>query len=108
VGLEDLRQTLATQNVNLPSGSLYGVSKAFSVQSTSQLNTAPEFRPLIISYRNGNPVRLEDVANVLDSVTLEKSVFWVNGIPQWFWQFRSSRHEHSGGGRWNQSATGKS
>jgi HAE1 family hydrophobic/amphiphilic exporter-1 len=78
VGLEELRTAVGQQNVNLPTGSLYGMSKAYTVQSSAQLDTAPQFRPMIISYRNGNPVRLEDVANVYDSVTNEKSVFWVD------------------------------
>ena len=79
VGLEELRDSLGHQNVNLPTGSLYGLAKAYTIQSNSQLVAAPQFRPMIISYRNGNPVRLEDVANVLDSVTSDKSFFWVNG-----------------------------
>jgi HAE1 family hydrophobic/amphiphilic exporter-1 len=79
VGLEDIRTALGQQNVNLPAGSLYGVTKAYTVQSNSQLNSADQFRPMIISYRNGNPVRLEDVADVKDSVTADKSMFWVNG-----------------------------
>jgi len=78
VGLEELRTAIGQQNVNLPSGSLFGMSKAYTVQSSSQLNTASQFRPMIVSYRNGNPVRLEDLATVYDSVTTEKSIFWVN------------------------------
>ena len=79
VGLEDIRTSLGQQNVNLPAGSLYGFTKAYSVQSNSQVSTADQFRPMIISYRNGNPVRLGDVASVTDSVTMDKSAFWVNG-----------------------------
>ena len=79
VGLEDIRTSLGQQNVNLPAGSLYGFTKAYSVQSNSQVSTADQFRPMIVSYRNGNPVRLGDVASVTDSVTMDKSAFWVNG-----------------------------
>ncbi len=79
IGLEELRDALGRGNVNLPAGSLYGWTKAYTVQSNSQLNTASQFRPMIITYRNGNPVRLQEVASVLDSVTTDKSVFWVNG-----------------------------
>ena len=79
VGLEEVRDALSHGNVNLPAGELYGMTKAFTVQANSQLSAAPQFRPMIISWRNGNPVRLEDVATVLDSVTSEKSIFWVNG-----------------------------
>ena len=79
VGLEEVRDALSRGNVNLPAGSLYGSSKAYTVQSNSQLNTAAQFAPLIVAYRNGNPVRLEELGKVMDSVTLDKSEFWVNG-----------------------------
>src|SRR3954465_5639868 len=81
VGLEEVRDALSRGNVNLPAGSLYGTTKAYTVQSNSQLNNATQFAPLIVAYRNGNPVRLEELGKVMDSVTLEKSVFWVNGNP---------------------------
>ena len=79
VALEDIRAAFAQQNVNLPAGSMHGVTKAYTVQSNSQLTAADQFKPMIIAYRNGNPVRLEDVATVRDSVAFERSVFWVNG-----------------------------
>ena len=53
--------------------------RAYTVQSNSQLSAAPQFAPMIINYRNGNPVRLQDLGVVLDSVTTEKAKFWVNG-----------------------------
>ncbi len=81
VGLEEIRSAFTQQNVNLPAGSMHGVSKAYTVQSNSQLNAAEQFRPMVVAYRNGNPVRLEDVANVRDSVISERNVFWVNGKP---------------------------
>ncbi len=81
VGLEEVRDVLAKGNLNLPAGSLYGVNKAFTVQSNSQLNTAQQFGPLIVTFRGGNPVRLQDVANVLDSVTQDKATFWVKDTP---------------------------
>jgi len=78
VGLEEVRDALSHQNVNLPAGSLYGWAKSYTIQSNSQLTAAPQFRPMIIAWRNGNPVRLEDVANVFDSVTSDKSSFWID------------------------------
>src|SRR5450432_2170881 len=77
VGLEEVRDALSHGNVNLPSGSLFGMSKAYTVQSNSQLSTAQQFAPLIVAYRNGNPVRLEELGQVLDSVTVNRSEFWV-------------------------------
>ena len=80
VGLEEIRDSLSHGNVNMPSGSLYGFAKAYTVQSNSQLSAAPQFAPMIVSYRNGNPVRLEDLGRVTDSVTSERSKFWVNNV----------------------------
>jgi hydrophobe/amphiphile efflux-1 (HAE1) family protein len=77
VGLEEVRDALSHQNLNLPAGSLYGWAKSYTIQSNSQLTAAPQFRPMIIAWRNGNPVRLEDVAKVFDSVTSDKSSFWI-------------------------------
>jgi HAE1 family hydrophobic/amphiphilic exporter-1 len=81
VGLEEIRDALSHQNLNLPAGSLYGWTKSYTIQSNSQMTAAAQFRPMIITYRNGNPVRLEDVATVFDSVTSERSTFWVDGEP---------------------------
>src|SRR6185437_9558539 len=81
VGLEEIRDALSHQNINLPAGSLYGWTKSYTIQSDSQLTAAAQFRPMIITYRNGSPVRLDDVATVFDSVTSERSTFWVDDEP---------------------------
>ncbi len=81
VDLETLRTSVTAGSVNLPAGSLYGHTKAFTVQSNSQLNTADQFGPLIVAYRNGNPVRLNELGRVIDSVTTSRSRFWINGEP---------------------------
>jgi HAE1 family hydrophobic/amphiphilic exporter-1 len=77
--LESIRAALSSGSVNLPAGSLYGASKAYSVQSDSQLTNAAQFGQLIITYKNGAPVRLSDVAKVTDSVSNNKSIFWIKG-----------------------------
>ena len=79
VDLETVRTALASGSVNLPAGSLYGFSKAYTVQSDSQLTSASQFARLIVSYRNGNPLHLDEVANVFDSVSNDKTRFWLNG-----------------------------
>ncbi len=79
VDLETLRASVTAGSVNLPAGSLYGHTKAYTVQSNSQLNTAAQFGPLIVAYRNGNPVRLNELGRVIDSVTTSRSRFWING-----------------------------
>ena len=77
--LEEVRSGLSSGSLTLPAGSLYGSTKSYTVQSNSQLTSAAQFRRLIVAYRNGNPIRLEEVANVIDSVSNDKSIFWLNG-----------------------------
>src|SRR4051794_5463866 len=78
IDLEAVRNALSTGSLNLPAGSLYGFSKAYTVQSSSQLTTAPQFSRLIVTYKNGSPVHLDEVANVLDDVSNNKTIFTVN------------------------------
>jgi hydrophobe/amphiphile efflux-1 (HAE1) family protein len=74
-----VRNAMATGSINLPAGSLYGYSKAYTVQSDSQLTNAEQFGRLIVTYKNGSPVHLDEVAHVFDSVANEKTKFWING-----------------------------
>ena len=78
VDLETVRTALSTGSVNLPAGSLYGYSKAYSVESDSQLTSASQFAQLIVTYKDGSPVRLNELGNVLDSFSNDKSRFWIN------------------------------
>jgi HAE1 family hydrophobic/amphiphilic exporter-1 len=77
--LESIRGALSTGSVNLPAGSLYGLSKAYTVSSDSQLTNAAQFGQLIMTYKDGAPVRLNQVARVFDSVSDTKSIFWIKG-----------------------------
>ena len=81
IDLEQVRAALSSGSVNLPAGSLYGYSKAYTVSSDSQLTSAAQFGQLIVTYKNGSPVYLNEVAHVYDSVSDEKSRFWNNGVP---------------------------
>jgi HAE1 family hydrophobic/amphiphilic exporter-1 len=65
--------------VNLPTGTLFGHHQAFTIMSNGQLTKADEFRPLIVAYRNGNPVRLGELAKVTDSVQNTRVASWFNG-----------------------------
>ena len=67
-------------NVNLPVGKLYGAKQAFTIQSSGQLTNAAAYRPLIVAYRNGLPVRLEQLGTVIDGVENDKSIAWFNGV----------------------------
>ena len=65
-------------NVNLPVGTLYGDHRAFTLQANGQLTHASVYRPLIVAYRNGSPVRLEEIGKVLDSVQNNRVANWCN------------------------------
>ena len=62
--------------MNLPTGTLYGRHKSFIVQANGQLQNAAAYRPLIVAYRNGAPVRLEALGRVMDSVENNKTAAW--------------------------------
>jgi len=76
LGIDTVAQAVAAGNVNQPLGTLYGKHQAFTIQANGQLKNAAAFRPLIVAYRNGNPVRLGEVANVIDSVQNDKVAAW--------------------------------
>ncbi|HEX8323705.1 MAG TPA: efflux RND transporter permease subunit, partial [Tepidisphaeraceae bacterium] len=70
--LSDVRTALSAANANRPKGSISNDRYSWSISSTDQLLKAAEYRPLIVAYRNGSPVRLSDIANVIDSVENER------------------------------------
>ncbi|MEJ2367911.1 MAG: efflux RND transporter permease subunit [Acidobacteriota bacterium] len=76
IGLDQVAQAVQEGNVNLPTGILYGQHVAYTVQATGQLEDAAAYRPLIVAYRNGSPVRLKDLGLVLDSVENDKTAAW--------------------------------
>jgi HAE1 family hydrophobic/amphiphilic exporter-1 len=80
VGFDDVMQAIQRSNVNLPTGRLYGEKQAFTVQSSGELTRAAAYRPLIVSYKNGVPIRLEQLANVIDGVENDKAVAWFQGV----------------------------
>ncbi len=80
IGIDEVAKAIASANVNLPTGNLWGVHQTATVQANGQLEDAREFRPLIVAYRNGSPVRLEDIAQVVDSVQNPKSANWYDGV----------------------------
>ena len=80
VGIDEVAKAISDANVNMPTGILWGTHKAFTVQANGQLEDAQAFRPLVVSYQNGSPVRLEDIAQVVDSVQSPQSANWYNGV----------------------------
>src|SRR5712691_10565614 len=81
LGLEDVRTALAAANANRPKGALANGRRSWTLSTTDQLLTAAEYRPLVIHYQNGAGVRLEDVANVTDSVEDIRNGGLSNGKP---------------------------
>ncbi|MFZ5450097.1 MAG: efflux RND transporter permease subunit [Thermodesulfobacteriota bacterium] len=76
LGITEVADAVKNQNVNLPTGTLYGPHQAFTVQATGQLTTAAAYRPLIVAYRGGQPVRLSDLGQSLNSVSNDKAASW--------------------------------
>ena len=76
IGIDEAESAVASGNVNLPTGTLYGAHQAFVVQADGQLNKAVDYAPVIVAYRNGAPVRLSDVGKITDSVENNKTASW--------------------------------
>jgi HAE1 family hydrophobic/amphiphilic exporter-1 len=77
--LEQVRSALTTNSASLPTGTLYGNARDYSLQANSQLTTADQFSDLVVAYRNQLPLRLSQIANVLNSSSNDKRTFWING-----------------------------
>jgi len=81
VGLEDIRNAIAAANVNQAKGTFDGAQRAFTIAANDQLLSSREYRPLIVAYRNGAPVHLSDVADVVDDAENVKQAAWMNDAP---------------------------
>ena len=81
LGLEAVRRAIAAQNANLAKGSVQNGEKMWMIRANDQLKKAKDYRPLIVAYRNGNPVRLSDVAEVADSYSDVNNAGSFNGKP---------------------------
>jgi HAE1 family hydrophobic/amphiphilic exporter-1 len=77
IGLNEVNQALQNWNVNLPTGQLFGADETYNIQAGGQLMDAAAFKPLVITYRNGAPLRLSQVANVIDDVEDNKNASWL-------------------------------
>ena len=76
IGIDEVVRSMSEGNVNLPVGTLYGPYQAFTLQANGQLPNAAAFRPLVVAWRNGSPVRLEQLGRVIDDVENNKSAAW--------------------------------
>ncbi len=78
VGVDEVVDAIRSGNVNMPTGVLWGTHQAFTVEANGQLTNAGQYRPLIVAYRNGSPIRLAELANVFDSVENTRVAAWFN------------------------------
>jgi len=78
IGIDEVALSIQNANANLPTGMIYG-EKTFTVETNGQLLRGASYGPTIIAYRNGNPVRLDEVAHVYEGVENDKTASWQNG-----------------------------
>ncbi len=81
LNLEDLRAAIAAANVNQAKGTFDGMRQSYTIGANDQLLTSADYSPLVISYRNGAPVHLSDVANSIDDTENVKQAAWMNDAP---------------------------
>ena len=81
LSLEDVRTALMQNNVNAPKGSFDGARQSYAINANDQIFTAAEFRDVILASRNGVPVRVRDVGDVIDNVENIRLGGWVDGRP---------------------------
>ena len=78
LGLDDVRTILGQANVNAPKGSFDGPRQSFTIGSNDQIFSASAYKPIIVAYKNGAPIRLGNIANVIDSVENDQLGAWVS------------------------------
>jgi multidrug efflux pump len=81
LNIDDLRTTLTNANVNTPKGNFDGAMRSYTINANDQIRNASDYRSLIIAYRNGSPVRLSDVGDVVDGAQNDKLGAWMNETP---------------------------
>jgi HAE1 family hydrophobic/amphiphilic exporter-1 len=78
IGIDEVETAIAAGNVNKPTGILSGTHQTVNVQATGQLTDAAAYRPLVVAYRNGAPVRLDELGRVIDGVQTDRVAGWFN------------------------------
>jgi multidrug efflux pump len=81
LSLEDLRTVIAGANVNQAKGNFDGPKQAYTIEANDQLVSSDNYRSIIVAYRDGAPVRMSDVADVIDDVENVKQAAWMNDRP---------------------------
>jgi HAE1 family hydrophobic/amphiphilic exporter-1 len=80
IGIDEVQRAIAASNTNIPTGRLDGEKQAFTIESSGSLARAANYRPIIVAWRNGTPVRLAQLGNVIDSVENDKLIAWMNDV----------------------------
>ena len=81
LSLEDVRTAIAAANVNRPKGSFDGALRSYTLNANDQLRSAAEYRSIIVAYRNGGPLYLSDVADVIEDAENVRLAAWMNDVP---------------------------
>ncbi|HEV2041867.1 MAG TPA: efflux RND transporter permease subunit [Casimicrobiaceae bacterium] len=81
LSLDDVRTAISNANTNQAKGSFDGPTRASTIDANDQLKSAEEYKSMIISYKNGSPVRLSDVADVIDGAENTRLAAWANELP---------------------------
>jgi multidrug efflux pump len=81
LNIDDLRTTLSNANVNTPKGNFDGAMRAYTINANDQIRNPGDYKSLIIAYKNGSPVRLSDVGDVIDGAQNDKLGAWMNETP---------------------------
>ncbi len=81
LNIDDLRTTISTANVNTPKGSFDGPTRAYTINANDQLQNISDYENIVVAYRNGAPVRLSDVAKVVNGAENSRLQAWTNTVP---------------------------
>jgi hydrophobic/amphiphilic exporter-1 (mainly G- bacteria), HAE1 family len=76
IGINEVETALRNWNVNVPAGTLIGPHKSYTLQATGQLMNADQYKDMVVTYRNGAPVRLQELGNIIDGVEDEHTASW--------------------------------
>jgi len=81
LNIDDLRTTLGNANINTPKGNFDGAMRSYTINANDQIRNAADYKTLIVAYKNGSPVRLSDVGDVIDGTQNDKLGAWMNETP---------------------------
>jgi hydrophobic/amphiphilic exporter-1 (mainly G- bacteria), HAE1 family len=76
LGIDEVAAALRAANSNLPTGALWGANRTYTVETNGSILRAEGYRPIVVAYRNGQPVRLDEIAHVVDGVENDKTAAW--------------------------------